>query len=162
MARAPRAKAHSAAASQVISQALAREGGGARHAVASAVTPIATPPHPGTAVKEAALSMVSRMKRRSSMACTCSGAGRARRERTDPAHRMSVCIPKIKSFVKYFVIQSTWKRDPSRRRRFLTVVPGGLTQGVDALIIIVRILPAEEIVRIPGGSIGHTRTHTAF
>src|ERR1035438_2992504 len=120
MDRAPNAKAPSAAASQVMSQAPALEGWGATHAVAIAVTPIATPPHPGTAVKDAAFSMVSRMKRRSSTACVCSGAGRRRRERTGRAQGMSGFIPERKILVKYFVIQSNIQRtiefDPGMRR----------------------------------------------
>src|SRR5271157_6502682 len=146
MARAPRAKAHSAAASQVISQALAREGGGARHAVASAVKPIATPPHPGTAVKEAALSMVSRMKRRSSMACALSGVGRKRRERTGPAQGMRVFILEVQNLVKYFVKQSYCPGKFPPRRWFLT-------RGARALIIKIGILPADKILRVPGGRV---------
>src|ERR1017187_9380096 len=103
-----------------MSQAPALEGWGATDAVAIAVTPIATPPHPGTAVKDAAFSMVSRIKRRSSTACVCSGAGRRRRERTGPAQGMSGFIPERKIFVKYFIIQSSVQRrigfDPGMRR----------------------------------------------
>ena len=47
-------------------------------AAASALMPIATPPHPGTAVNEPARSMVSRMKRRLSIAWVCNETGSAR------------------------------------------------------------------------------------
>ena len=47
-------------------------------AAASALTPIATPPHPGTAVNEPARSMVSRMNRRLSIAWVCNETGSAR------------------------------------------------------------------------------------
>src|ERR1039458_9815837 len=107
MARAPKAKVTIAAANHVMIHDLILEGRGATHAVASAVAPIATPPHPGTAVKDPAFSMVSRMKRRSSMACACSGADRKRRERRGPAQGMCGFIPIEKTVVKYFVIQST-------------------------------------------------------
>src|SRR5579872_3935062 len=44
-------------------------------AAARALTPIRMPPTPGTAVNEPARSMVSRMKRRLSMACACNATG---------------------------------------------------------------------------------------
>jgi hypothetical protein len=43
-------------------------------------------------------------------------------------------------------------------QRFLT----GLTRGFDAIIMMAGILPANEIVRISGGSIESTRTNAAF
>ena len=45
------------------------------NAATMAVTPIATPPHPGTAVKDEARSIVSRMKRRLSIARPWSEGG---------------------------------------------------------------------------------------
>src|SRR5262249_21607063 len=49
----------------------------ARPAASRAVTPITTPPSPETAVKEDAHSIVSRMKRKLSIACAWSGTGLA-------------------------------------------------------------------------------------
>jgi hypothetical protein len=45
---------------------------------------------------------------------------------------------------------------------FDTVVLGGLTLGFDALIIMIWILPADKILRIPGGRVGYRRTPTTF
>ena len=72
MAKAPITAASAASASHIWSQA-ARVGCiAARPAIASAVTPMATPPHPGTAVNDVARSIVSRMKERLSIARSCS------------------------------------------------------------------------------------------
>jgi hypothetical protein len=56
----PAANATSAAESQMVSQ-LPQNWRAAVNAAATAVTPMANPPHPGTAVNEPARSMVSRM-----------------------------------------------------------------------------------------------------
>jgi hypothetical protein len=55
------ATATNTSASQTISQCLGVVCRAARPAAASAVMPIARPPHPGTAVNSAALSIVSRI-----------------------------------------------------------------------------------------------------
>src|SRR5712692_4116729 len=64
-----------ASPTQIASQPSSRGCRAARKAAARALTPISIPPTPGTAVKEPARSMVSRMKRRLSMACACNATG---------------------------------------------------------------------------------------
>src|SRR5580698_3191213 len=73
--------ANAASSSQVASQ---RSSVGCRLAMAaaaSALMPMATPPHPGTAVNEPARSIVSRMRRRLSIAWVCNETGSARAAR---------------------------------------------------------------------------------
>src|SRR5206468_10244929 len=72
------AAASPASASQMASQRRDSRGSPAIAAVASALTPISTPPHPGTAVNAPARSIVSRMKRRFSIAWSCSAGGLVR------------------------------------------------------------------------------------
>ena len=61
MVEAAMTSASAASSIQVPSQASGFRCPAATHAAASAVTPIATVPHPGTAVKEPACSMARRM-----------------------------------------------------------------------------------------------------
>ncbi len=58
-------------------------------AAPSAVMPMATPPRPGTAVKEPARSMVSRMKRRLSRAWSSMATGVVLRERSGSGSAMT-------------------------------------------------------------------------
>src|SRR3979490_3183808 len=69
------ATATKASTSQTVSQARGDDWRDAIHAAPMAVNPIATPPHPGTAVNSAARSMVSRMYRRWSAARASMGIG---------------------------------------------------------------------------------------
>ena len=62
------AAATAASTSHAASQRVELRGTPASGAVMSALAPIITPPHPGTAVNAPARSIVSRMKRRFSMA----------------------------------------------------------------------------------------------
>src|SRR5208337_2548656 len=86
IAEAPTAKAHKASNPHTPTHHTTCGRSEATTAAAKAVIPIITPPQPGTAVKEAALSMVSRMNRKSSMAWVGMGTGLERRERTGPLH----------------------------------------------------------------------------
>src|SRR6266404_502069 len=69
------ATATKASTSHTVSQARGEGWREAIKAAAMAVKPIATPPHPGTAVNSAARSMVSRMYRRWSAARASMGIG---------------------------------------------------------------------------------------
>ena len=84
-ADAPTANAHRASNPHTATHHTTCARSEATTAAPKAVIPIITPPHPGTAVNEAALSMVSRMKRKSSMAWAGMGAALECRERTGPA-----------------------------------------------------------------------------
>src|ERR1700730_2531978 len=76
-------------------------------AATSPVIPIATPPHPGTAVKDAQRSMVSRIKRRFSIACwRCRGERNWDRR----SGSMAESIIPVPGSVKYFVAQSHYER----------------------------------------------------
>jgi hypothetical protein len=92
-AQAPSVTASTASATQVASQAAKSTCWLARTAAPMALTPMATCPHPGTAVNDRARSIVLRMKRRFSMASECSGRG------TDP---MGGKIGRRRGVVKYF------------------------------------------------------------
>ncbi len=106
IADAPTAKAHRASNPHTPTHHSTCGRSAATAAAAKAVIPIVTPPHPGTAVNEAALSMVSRMNRRSSMACVDMGTGLERRARTGPGHAMPEFIQDVLTHVKYFMVQS--------------------------------------------------------
>src|SRR3954469_9019401 len=69
------AAAIAASANQVSTQRGEPSGGPEMIAATSAVTPIATPPQPGTAVNSVARDIASRMKRRLSSACAWIGSG---------------------------------------------------------------------------------------
>ena len=94
----PTNTASTASASQIASQRdpCCRD---AIHAAASAVDPISIPPIPGTAVKDPARSMVSRMYRRLSMACAWSAIGSGR------VAAMLIIISGIEELFKYFPVQ---------------------------------------------------------
>src|SRR5271163_1921580 len=79
------ATATKASTSQTASHARGEVWRAAKKAAASAVIPMATPPHPGTAVNSAALSMVSRMYLRWSAARASIGMGSRLLERRGPA-----------------------------------------------------------------------------
>ena len=64
-----------ASASHTSTQRSESSGGPDTAAVISAVTPMATPPQPGTAVNSVARDIVSRMKRMLSIACAWIGSG---------------------------------------------------------------------------------------
>ena len=96
MAQPPSPNATKHSPSQVASQARDEGCRAATAAAASAVTPMATCPQPGTAVKALARSIVSRMKRRFSMARSCSGRGAD----------MGDNLPAAVVIDKYFVMQS--------------------------------------------------------
>src|SRR5262245_25430996 len=68
--------ATTASISQTATQRVVSSGGPEMTAATTALTPINTPPHPGTAVNAPARSIVSRMKRRFSIACAWIGSGR--------------------------------------------------------------------------------------
>src|SRR5262249_46166904 len=70
------ATATTASISQTATHRVVSSGGPEMAAAASALMPISTPPHPGTAVNAPARSIVSRMKRRFSMAWAWIGCGR--------------------------------------------------------------------------------------
>lgn len=57
-----------ASMNQIVTHTRTSVSAAANHAAASAVSPIATPPQPGTAVNDAAFAIVSRMNRRLSIA----------------------------------------------------------------------------------------------
>src|SRR5271163_3579968 len=83
------ATATKASTSQTASQARGEDWRAATKAAASAVIPIATPPHPGTAVNSAAFSMVSRMYLRWSAARASIGIGAVRATRRGPGAAMA-------------------------------------------------------------------------
>src|SRR5689334_7989350 len=90
-------------------------------AAANAVSPIATPPQPGTAVKEPARSIVSRIKRRLSAARSSRGTRTGRGERAGSAGAMDYENTHSPEVVKFFAPQS-WKRR-SLAPRFPAILP---------------------------------------
>src|SRR6185503_13043844 len=75
IAQTPIAQASTASTSQIASHADGVAAPCASQAAASAVAPMAAPPHPGTAVKELARSIALRMKRIESSASESRAAG---------------------------------------------------------------------------------------
>src|SRR5581483_648544 len=71
----PIAAATDASPNQIATHRSELSGGPLTMAVAMAVTPMATPPHPGTAVNSVARDIASRMKRMFSSACEWIGSG---------------------------------------------------------------------------------------
>src|SRR5262245_21108197 len=78
----------------------------AKAAAASAVSPIPTPPHPGTAVKADAPSMVSRIYRRLSIALVCKAGGSSIAARIGRTQPIDSRLKSDRSDVKYFSLQS--------------------------------------------------------
>src|SRR5438067_11811159 len=75
-------------------------------AAANAVSPMAAPPQPGTAVKEPARSIVSRIKRRLSAARSSRGTRTGRGERAGSAGAMDYENTRSRGVVKFFAPQS--------------------------------------------------------
>src|SRR4029077_13023965 len=93
--------------SQTVSQARGDPCRDAIQAATMAVSPMATPPQPGTAVNSAARSMVSRMYRRWSAARASMGVGGRLEEWSGEEAMTKEKIGHCEDSVKYFVIQST-------------------------------------------------------
>src|SRR5690242_11268994 len=82
---------------------------------ATAVNPMRAPPQPGTAVKEPARSIVSRMNRRLSAARSSSGTRTGRGERAGSAGAMDYENTREEKVVKFFAAQSRARRSVAFR-----------------------------------------------